>query len=338
MAKPKEIWVLPEISDKAEEITRLSTGLLSEAMYIAEKVDGTVTAVVLGDHSQDYSEIFRRYGVTKAYIFIDPVLSYFSGEAYSAALAKKILDEKPWLLLMGNTTVGRELAPRLALLLNTGCISNCVKIELSNPEEPIFSRPVYGGQLYQEFIYQTSQTMLVTMDTKVLNVTPCLPSEEVKTLITEPKLSPKTVRVKHLEYLPSDFRTIDLEDADVIVSAGMGAVTNELLPFAEELACLIEGALGTTRPVVDEEKIPRERMIGQTGKMVSPHLYLALGISGSEHHVRGIQDSGTIVSINRDPKAPIFQNSDTGFVADIGEVLPKLIERIKQAKGNGKIL
>ena len=118
----------------------------------------------------------------------------------------------------------------------------------------------------------------------------------------------------------------------------MGAATDELLPLVEELADLIEGAIGTTRPVVDGEKIPRERMIGQTGKAVSPRLYLALGISGSAHHVGSIQGSGKIVSINCDPKAPIFQNSDVGIVADIGDILPELIKRIKSADSNGTVL
>jgi electron transfer flavoprotein alpha subunit len=332
MAKPKEIWVLPEISDNTVEITRLSLGLFSEAKSIARKVSGTVTAVVLGEGEPDFTEVFRQYEVSNAYIFRDPVLRYFSAEAYSTALLKNIQEDQPWLFLMGHTNVGRELAPRLALPLKTGVISNCVKMDLTNPEKPLFFRPVYGGQLYQEVIYQTGNTMLITMDTRVLNVTPGLPVSEVKTQVIKPGLSPQAVRVKHLEFLPADFQTADLEDAEVIVSAGMGTITNDLLPVAEELAGLIQGALGTTRPVVDEAKMPRERMIGQTGKIVNPHLYLALGISGSEHHMRGIQDSGKILAINQDPKAPIFQNSDVGLIADIRDVLPGLIERIKSKR------
>lgn len=338
MAKPREIWVLPEIESNAEEISKLSLGLLSEAKYIAEKVGGSVTALVLGDQSQDYSEVFGQYGVTNAYIFKDPVLKYFSAEAYSAALVAKIQEDSPWLFLMGHTTVGKELAPRLAALLETGLISNCARMDLSHPERPKFFRPVYGDQLYQEVIFKMSQTMLVTMDPRILNITPCLQSRKVTISVIEPRLSPKAIRVKHLEFLPADFRTVDVADADVIVSAGMGAATDELLPLVEELASLLKGAIGTTRPVVDEEKIPKERMIGQTGKVVSPEFYLALGISGSAHHVGGIQGSGRIISINRDPKAPIFQNSDVGVIADIRDVLPKLIERIKHAKRNGKIL
>jgi electron transfer flavoprotein alpha subunit len=338
VARPRDIWVLPEINNNAEEISKLSLGLLSEARYIAEKVGGTVTALVLGDQIQDYSEVFGQYGITSAYIFKDPVLKYFSAEAYSAALLAKIQEDEPWLLLMANTTVGRELAPRLAALLETGLISNCAKMDLSHPECPKFFRFVYGDQLYQEVIFQTSQTMLVTMDSRVLNVIPCPQSAEVKTSVIEPRLSPEAIRARHLDFLPADFRTVDVAEADIIASAGMGAATDELLPLVEELASLIKGAIGTTRLVVDGGKISKERMIGQTGKVVSPELYLALGISGSVHHVGGIQDSGQIVAINRDPKAPIFQNSDIGLAADIKEVLPRLIEKIKSAKRDGEIL
>jgi electron transfer flavoprotein alpha subunit len=144
--------------------------------------------------------------------------------------------------------------------------------------------------------------------------------------------------VQHLAYLPAEFQEMDVADARTIVAAGMGAATEELLPLVEELAALLEGTIGTTRPVIDIGKIPRERMIGQTGKVVGPDFYLALGISGASYHVGGIQDSGKIVAVNRDPRAPIFQNSDAGAVADLRNVLPKLIARIKKAKVDGEIL
>ncbi|HEY98457.1 MAG TPA: electron transfer flavoprotein subunit alpha/FixB family protein, partial [Dehalococcoidia bacterium] len=151
-------------------------------------------------------------------------------------------------------------------------------------------------------------------------------------------LSPDTLLIKHLEYLPVDFRTVDVAEADTIVSAGMGAATDDLFPLVEELANLIHGTVGTTRPVIDEGKIPREKMIGQTGKVVSPDLYLALGISGATHHTGGIQDSGKIVAVNRDPQAAIFRSSDVGIAADLREVLPALIDKIKKAREDGAIL
>lgn len=337
MAGMRNIWVLPEIDSNNEEISKLSLGLLSEARSIAEKTGG-VTALLLGDQIPDCSRVLGQYGVSKAYIFQDPALKYPSAEAYTAAILPKIQEDKPWLLIMGNTTIGRELAPRLSVLLETGMVANCARIDLSHPENPKFYRLIYGDQLYQEVVFQTDRTMLVTMDLRVLNVTPLARRGKVSTLVIKPKLSPGLIRAKHLYFLPADFQTVDVTEADTIVSAGMGAATDELLPLVEELAALIEGTIGTTRLVVDGGSLPRERMIGQTGKVVSPEFYLALGISGATHHVGGIQDSGKIVSINRDPRAAIFQNSDVGVVADLKDVLPGLIEKIKQARKDGKIL
>jgi len=338
VAKPREIWVLPEIDSNAEEFGKISLGLLTEARNVAEKTGAAVTALVLGDQSQDYSGIFGQYGVYKAYVFQDPLLQNFSAEAYSASLLPRIQADKPWLLLMGNTAIGRELAPRLAALLETGVVSNCARMDLSHLESPKFYRYVYGDQLYQEVVFQTDRTMVVTMDVRVLNVAPVAKNTRVKILEIEPALAAESIRTKHLAFLPADFQTVDITEADTIVAAGVGAATDELLPLVEELASLIEGAIGTTRPVVDGGNIPRERMIGQTGKVVSPELYLALGISGASHHVGGIQDSGKIVSINRDRKAAIFQNSDVGVAADLKDVLPILIEKIKKAREDGKIL
>jgi len=333
----KTIWVLPEINSDDEAISRLSLGLLTEAGTLAERVGGTVTAIAFGDEYHDYSEVLAQYGVSRAYFFRDPPLKYFSAESYVAAIFSRVQEDKPWLFLMGDTMVGRELAPRLAALLDTGIVTNCVRIDLSDSEKPEFYRPVYAGQLYQKVVPETDCTMLVTIDRSVLNVRP-VSATAVETLIIESKLSPESIKTRHLEFLPADFQKVDVADAATIVAAGMGAATDDLLPLVEELAALLEGAIGTTRPVVDGGKIPRERLIGQTGKVVGPDFYLALGISGAAHHVGGIQDSGKIVAVNRDPLAPIFQNSDAGAAADLREVLPKLIERIKRAKTDGEIL
>ena len=336
MAGQKTIWVLPEIAAGAGEISKMSLGLLTEAGDIAARVGGRATALVFssrdGASYPGLAEIFGQYGIGNAYIFEDPLFEYFSAEAYAAALLPMTKEMKPWLLLMGHTTAARELLPRLAVLLETGLVPNCVRMELADPERPQFYRHIYGDQLYQEIILRTETTMLATMDPRVLNIAAVPGSRQATIQIIAPKLPPETVRVRHLAYLPADFRTVDVTEAETIVAAGMGAADDETLPLVEALAALVQGAIGTTRPVVDSGKIPRERLIGQTGKVVSPGLYLALGISGATHHVGGIQGSGKIVAINRDPQAPIFQNSDVGIVADVREVLPKLIESIRQCR------
>jgi len=335
---PKNIWVLPEINPADGEVGKISLGLLSEARNIAANVGGAVTALVFTDRPVQTPGAFSQYGVARAYVFQDPLFARFSAGAYAAALLPRLRQDRPWLFLMGNTAIGGELAPHLAAFLETGIVTDCVKIDLSQPEQPRFHRPVYAGQLYQEIVFETDNTMLATLDVKALDSLSPAASGRVKTVVIESKLPADIIKTTHIEYLPADFQTVDVADAETIVSAGMGAATDELFPLVAELAALVEGAIGTTRPVVDGGKIPRDRMIGQTGKTVNPDFYLALGISGATHHTGGIQESGKIVAVNRDPRAPIFQNADAGAVADLKEVLPKLIERIKRAKANGEIL
>jgi electron transfer flavoprotein alpha subunit len=336
MIMTKQIWVLPEIT--GGEISKAGLGLLSEAGNIAEKVSGTVTAIVFSNHTPDYSSILCQYGISRVYLFQDPLFTRFSAEAYAAAMLPRLQLDKPWLFLLPGSAIGKELAPRLAVFLETGVVTNCVKIDLSQPEKLKFYRPVYSGQFYQEMVFETGNIMLVTMDENTLHIVPAAKSVRVETTIIEPKLPQDYVKTNHIAFLPADFQTVDVTEAKTVVAAGAGAATDELYPLVQELAELIEGAIGTTRPVVDGGKIPRERLIGQTGKTVSPDLYLALGISGATHHVGGIQESGRIVSINCDTQASIFRNSDIGITADLREILPKLIERIKKARNNGEIL
>jgi electron transfer flavoprotein alpha subunit len=332
----KQIWVLPEIV-AGEEIDKVGAGLLTEAKDIAEKAGGSVTALVFGEAPGDCAALLAKYGAGRALVFKDPLLKNPSAEAHAAALLPRLKAENPWLVLIGDTTLGRSLAPRLAAALGTGLVSGCARIDLSGPS-PRFYRPVYSGQLHQEVLFNTDKTMIVTMDPTVLDDAPALKAVEVATELIEPGLSSEAARVQHLEFLAADYETVDITEANTVVAAGMGAATDELFPLVSELAALLEGAIGTTRPVVDTGRISRDRLIGQTGKVVNPSVYLALGVSGATHHVGGIQGSGTIVSINRDPRAPIFRSSDVGLAADLREVLPKLIEKIKRARANGEIL
>jgi electron transfer flavoprotein alpha subunit len=334
----KNIWVLPELSGGEEDASKLALGLLTEATNIAEKVGGAVTAIAFGDEYHDNSKVFSLYGINRVYFFKDPLLQYFSPEACTVAVLNRIQEEKPWLWLMGDTAAGRELALRLAALLDTGLVTGCAKIDMSDPERPTFYRPVYAGQLYQEIVLPVDNTMLVTMDPSALDVKPAAVATDVESLVIESFLPLEVNKVRHLAYLPADFQNVDVADARTIVAAGMGAIDPGLFPLVEELAALLEGTIGTTRPVVDTGKIPRGRLIGQTGRVVGPDFYFALGVSGASHHIGGIQDSGKIIAVNRDPQAPIFRNADAGAVADLREVLPKLIARIKRARENGEIL
>ena len=338
MSPLREVWVLPEIYANGGEISQISQGLLSEAREISGQTGSVTRALIFGDHSPDIAGTLTRFGIDKADVYLHPLLKRFSTEEYAAILVDIIRHEQPWLLLMGDTLVGRELGPKLVVQVPMDGLFQCVKMDLSDIHKPVFSRSIYGGQAYQEIAIEKDGPILVTMDTRVLNVNPAVGERAVQVKIFEPVLSMENVRARHLGYLPVDVKTMDIAEADVIVSAGLGAVASDSMSLAAELSGLIDGAIGGTRPVMDEGKIGRERMIGQTGKLVSPEVYLALGISGASHHLGGIQGSKTIVAVNRDSQADIFRNSDYGVAADLKDILPGLIEKIKQARKDGKIL
>jgi electron transfer flavoprotein alpha subunit len=336
--KTKNIWVLPEINPRDKEIGKISLKLLGEARRIAQQVDGTVTALLFSESARQIPGVLAKYGVSRAYLFLDPIFERFSAEAYAAAILPRMRLDKPWFFLLGQTPVGIELGPHLAAMLETEIITGCVKIDLSQPEKPVFYRPVYGGRLYQEITLETNITLLVAMESGALDILPSGKSGETKTMVIESKLPADLIKTRHLQFLPADFHTVDVAEAPTIIAAGMGAASDDIYPLVTELAGLVEGTIGATRPVVDEGIIPRDRLIGQTGKTVGPDFYLALGVSGASHHTGGIQDSGKIVAVNRDPQAPIFRSADAAAVADLREVLPKLIARIKKAKADGEIL
>jgi electron transfer flavoprotein alpha subunit len=320
------------------EPSKLTLGLLSSARGAAEKQGALMTAVLFTDKPVDIPDILVQYGVSKVITYRHSLFSGFSAEAYAAALLPELIKNSPSLFLMADSPAGRELAPYLAAILDLPIVTGCVKMDFSNPEQAFFYRSVYGGQLYQELAPDTNNTILVTLNSKSLFVIPPTSPGKIEMEVIKPELSASLVKTEHLEFLAADFKTVDITEAETVIGAGMEAISNDLYPVVAELAALLEGSIGATRPVIDSGIIPRERLIGQTGKTVSPDLYLALGVSGATHHTGGIQESKKIIAVNRDPQAPIFKNADAGAVADLKDVLPLLIERIKKAKADGQVI
>ncbi len=260
------------------------------------------------------------------------------GESFSAAeSAQSESSATPGVVLLADTAQGRELAVLLAERLQCAAVLGCSDLQLG--EGPIrLVKPVYGGWLERECRLAPKGWVVATLDLAWLEealVESGLENEtraEVQTVELvdggAPASSP-TLSVQRLELIPPDPRTVDLTHARRVVAVGAGAASPGLLAAAAELADLLAGSVGATRPVVDEGRLPKERLVGQTGKTVRPELYLALGLSGSPHHVAGIQRAGRILAVNRDPRAPVFTVGDLGFVADLEEVLPALVDKIK---------
>jgi electron transfer flavoprotein alpha subunit len=243
-------------------------------------------------------------------------------------------------VLIQDGDAGRLLAPLVARRLGTGAVLGCSDVQFAAPEGLTFVKPVYGGWLEQETRFADGFIPVATLDlagvepgeAAAAQAAAALAEAEVLTLPPPGSTAAPAgaaPRVRHLETLPPDARSVDLVHAKRIVAAGMGTADEKLLAAVHELADLLEGSVGATRPMVDEGRLPKERLVGQTGRTVTPELYVALGVSGSPHHVAGVRTADRVLSINRDVRAPIFQFSDVGYVADLEEVLPALVDKIK---------
>ena len=293
-----EIW-----DERAEVINR---GLLAEGSRIAGLLGGSLTAII---------EEPSRHG----------------SHAWVQA-AKALLTSVPFrLLLFAHTDKGGELAPLLAQAFDAAAVLDCFDVRFRN-EILYYTRYTHGGQFEQEVSF-AGPPEIVSLSLEYIesfaareNVS-ALPVQVKKTHMPIPESADAK---KTIQIIPPDFRTVDLRHAKRILDIGAGCDEPQLLELAEELSSLLEASVGTTRLVVDNGCVSKNRMIGQTGKETSPGLCLALGVSGSPHHIAGIRRSGTILSVNSDARAPVFAVSDAGFVADLNALLPKLISRIKQ--------
>ena len=292
-----------EQSEQLERTEAIHRGLLFEGSRIAELTGGNLSVL------------------------------YTEDSAYNCAswvqTAKSLLEEIPFrLLLFAHTGKGRELAPLIAQCFDAPAVLDCFDIRFRN-DNLYYARYVYDGQFEEEVSFADPPEIATlnpeSFERRDTDSNVCIPFKKIHIRIPE-----SADEKKSIETIPPDPRTVDIRYATRILDIGAGCDRPELLKLAEELADLLEASIGGTRLAVDDGRIPKNRMIGQTGKTVSPELCLALGVSGSPHHISGIQESGTIFSINSDTRAPMFGASDTGFVSDLNELLPKLIRRIKQ--------
>ena len=286
-----------------ESSETINKGLLSEGSRIADLLGGNLTALIT-----------------------EP--STYSFSAWIQA-AKNLLEKTPFrVLLFAHTNSGAELAPLFAHALDTPAVTDCFDIRYKSGVL-YYAKAVHGGQFEQEVSF-TSSPEIVSLNVEALEAKTgfpiaSVPLKQVKLQILEISDSRKI-----LQTISPDYKTIDIRYAQRILDIGAGCNQPKLLAQAEELSDLLEASIGTTRLVVDSGSFPKTRMLGQTGKTSAPHLCLALGVSGSPHHIPGICKAAQIFAINSDERAPIFGVSDAGFYADLNSFLPKLIDRIKQ--------
>jgi len=312
------VWVFSENQP-------LMLELLGKGREIADKLQTELTAIVLGSGVKEKAEEAVNYGADKVYVVDDPKLETFQAERYLSALASLTSQYKPETFLIGSTKDGKALAARLATRLNTGCVTDCLQIEVTSEKGLTARKIVYGGNAIATITWRT-KPQIATVPPRTFEK-PEFKERKGQIIQVDVELEePKTEKV---EVKPLEVSQVKIEEADVIVSCGRGFEKKEDLALAEELAKILNAQVGCSRPLAEDRKWFSE-WIGLSGHKVKPSLYIACGISGVIQHVAGIRDSKIIVAINTDENAPIVEMADYIIVGDIHEMIPAITEAFKK--------
>ena len=295
--------------------------LANKAVELSKKLNNApIYAVLFADSIEEYKEGFN--GIDRVYIY----KKGYSTETYSNNIVELIKELEPEIMLIGATTHGRDLAPRISSTLGTGLTADCIELDINEKGQLAATRPTFGGQLMATILCKTYPQM-ATVRPKVFKPSIDLEVKNTEFIHKQTKTTEEKVRL--LEFIKGlDDTKNELDSAEVIVAGGKGMKSEEGFKLLKEFADKIGGVVGASRGAVEMGYAPHTMQIGQTGKTVTPKLYIACGISGAIQHTVGITGSDYIISINTDPDAPIFEVSDIGVVGDVFEILPQLLEKL----------
>ena len=308
-------------------------GILSEASRLAGKLGGSWSVIGFAGIDPAPLDELAPYGPTELTLIEAAPEAADSLELQGRLLALAAAERGSKLLLLPHNDLGSALAPLLAAELQGALFTEALSYQVDN-ETLQLTRSILGAQVVETRSWEALQPLVLSMHTRILSavVLPTMAQRIPEVTTWRSAQVPTEGVTKIIERIPPDPQTVDVSEAEVMISAGLGC-NEQAFAQVEELSRLLNASLGVTRPVYDLGRVGFERMVGQTGKSVAPRFYLALGLSGSMHHLGGIKDSKRVVTVNIDSKAPIFPNADEGFVADLRELLPLLIERVKSATG-----
>ena len=311
------------------EVRKISYELVSEGRRLADSLGQNLTAVLLGSGIKEKASTLGNYGADRILVAEDPGLEAYTTDAYVSVIEGIVKTEDPAILLLGASSQGKDLAARLSARLGVGMAQDCTVFALKDGNLTAV-RPVYAGKAYEKIAFNASTPQMATARPNVMSISE--PDESRSADIEEisVNLDDASLKTKIAETLKDESGKIDLTEADKIISGGRGMKGPEHYGILEELAELIGATVGASRSAVDAGWRPHADQVGQTGKVVSPTLYVACGISGAIQHVAGMSTSKYIVAINKDPDAPIFQKADYGIVDDLFKVVPALTEELKK--------
>jgi len=331
MAEYKNVGVFCE--RKGDKLAAVSTEGLGIGRKLADDLGASLMAIVVGSQVGEVAKDAIRYGADKVYVVDDGAFKDYESDAYTAIAEKLVAQASTRILIMGQTDLGRDLAPRLAFRLGTLSTADCLELAIDGESKRLLqTKPVYGGNA-KEVLVTEMDPQIVTIRSKAMTPLAADDARQGEVIAVDAAIDAALVKEKLLERVVEEVVGVKLEEATIVVSGGRGMGGPEGFVQLEELAKLFKGAVGASRPAVDQGWLPPNRLVGITGKIIAPDLYIAVAISGSTQHMTGCGGSKTLVAINLDPEASIFKRAHFGIVGDWKAVVPALTEKVKAMVG-----
>ena len=325
----KDVWVFCE--QKKGVIQSISFELLGEGKKLAKKLGCKLCAVILGHEIESKIEELSHRAADKVYLVDHQALKAYQDDPYTEVLTKLTQEFKPEVILCGATTIGRSLVSRVAVKIDAGLTADCTGLDIDEKEKLLLqTRPAFGGNIMATIITPNHRPQMATVRHKVMKEADIHKGHKAEVIRkTYPESVFKT-RTTLLDIVEEIEETVNLAEADIIVTGGRGIGSPEGFTMIKELAKVVNGAVGASRATVDADWIPYSHQVGQTGKTVCPKLYIACGVSGQIQHLIGMQSSKIILAINKDPDAPIFKVATYGIVGDVHDIVPALIKEFRR--------
>jgi len=322
------LWVFIEQRDS--EPARVSLELLGEGRALADKLGADVTAIIIGEGVSGIGEELIYHGADRVIIADDPIAEDYRTEVYTDIIVEQVLKEKPEILLIGATCIGRDLAPRVSARLNTGCTADCTELDIDTEMRLIVAtKPFFGRNLMADIICPFHRPQMVTVRPGVMELKTMDRGRKGELISVDVNLKEEDFKVKVVDTIRSGSDGVSLEEADKVVAGGMGIGGMEGFEMLKELADLLGAEIGATSLPVDAGWVSKDYQIGQTGKTIRPRLYIGCGVSGAIQHSAGMINSELIIAININPNADIFDFADYGIVGDVNQIVPALIKELR---------